>query len=182
MHWLQYELTLMFNSTIVCSVIVPASLLEPLLWRVAVECCVSSSTSLGICTIVPQSDSESTITYQVQVLDPTIPRPRCMLECTHKLFGSSLCPQPNAVIILASTKRPTQILQILVTIPSYVYISDGYNQGVGEAGGITEIILLRPNPNEFSKNRRLPPTPRHHRLCRLPPPPPASAVAPKHHS
>ncbi len=39
-----------------------------------------------------------------------IPRPRCMLERTHKLFGLSLSPQPNAVIILASTKRPMQIL------------------------------------------------------------------------
>jgi hypothetical protein len=34
------------------------------------------------------------------------------LERTYKLFGLSLCPQPNAVIILASTKRPTQILPL----------------------------------------------------------------------
>ncbi len=78
--------------------------------RVAVECCVSSSTSLQLRTIVPKSDSDSTITYQVQALDPTIPRPRCMLECTNKLFGLSLHPQSNAVIILALTMRPTQIL------------------------------------------------------------------------
>jgi hypothetical protein len=29
------------------------------------------------------------------------------LERAHKLFGSSLHPQPNSVIILASTKHPT---------------------------------------------------------------------------
>ncbi len=92
--------------------IILASLLEPLLGRVAVEYRISSSTSLRLRTIVPQSDSDSTITYQVQALDPTIPRPRCMLERTYKLFGLSLCPQPNAVIILALTKRPTQILPL----------------------------------------------------------------------
>jgi hypothetical protein len=102
----------MYNSTIICSLIIPASLLEPLLWPVAVECRVSSSMSLRLRTIVPQADSDSTITYQVQALDPTIPRPCCVLERTHKLFGSSLCPQPNAVIIPALTKRPTQILPL----------------------------------------------------------------------
>ncbi len=36
--------------------------------------------------------------------------------------------------------------KLLVSIPSYVYFSDGYNQGVGKArrGSIAEIILLRP--------------------------------------
>ncbi len=60
------------------------------------------------------SDSDSTITYQVQALGPTIPRPCCvsLLECAHKLFGLSVRPLPNAVIILASTKRPTQILPL----------------------------------------------------------------------
>ncbi len=102
----------MYNSTIICSLIIPVSLLEPLLWPVAVEFHVSSSTSLRLRTIVSQSDSDSTITYQVQALDPTIPRPRCVLERTHKLFGSSLRPQPNAVIMLALTKRRTQILPL----------------------------------------------------------------------
>jgi hypothetical protein len=44
------------------------------------------------------SDSDRTITYQIEVRNP---RPCCvsLLEWAHKLFGSSLCPQPNAVII-----------------------------------------------------------------------------------
>ncbi len=60
------------------------------------------------------SDSDSTITYQVQMLGPMIPRPRwvSLLERAHKLFGSSLHPLPNAVIILALTKRPMQILPL----------------------------------------------------------------------
>jgi hypothetical protein len=114
---------LMYNSTIICSVdcsrvIIRAPFVagsRRVLFTALVRkpLCVSSSTSLCLCTIVPQSDSDSTITYQVQALDPRIPRPCCMLEHTHKLFGSSLCPQPNAVIILALTKHQTQFFPSL---------------------------------------------------------------------
>jgi hypothetical protein len=44
------------------------------------------------------SDSDRTITYQIQARDP---RPHCVspLERAHKLFGLRLHPQPNTVII-----------------------------------------------------------------------------------
>jgi hypothetical protein len=108
----------MYNSAIICSVdcsriiirapFVAGSHRVLATALVGKSLCVSFSMSLRLCRIVPQSDSDSTITYQVQALDPRIPRPRCMLERTHKLFGLSLCPQPKAVIILASTKCPMQ--------------------------------------------------------------------------
>ncbi len=57
------------------------------------------------------SDSDSTITYQIQARDP---RPCCvsLLEQAHKLFGLSLHAQPNTVTILALIKCPMQNLTL----------------------------------------------------------------------
>ncbi len=57
------------------------------------------------------SDSDSTITYQIQARNS---RSHCVssLERAHKLVGLSLRPQPNAVIILALTKRLMQNLPL----------------------------------------------------------------------
>jgi hypothetical protein len=48
------------------------------------------------------SDSDRTIAYQIKACNPRS-HFVSLLERAYKLFGSSLHPQPNAVIILAST-------------------------------------------------------------------------------
>ncbi len=74
---------------------VPTSILEPPSWQVVLECCVCSSTSLRLCAIVPLLNLTAPFACQDQALDHTIlPSPWCMLECSYKLFGSSL-PQPK---------------------------------------------------------------------------------------